>query len=413
MSLKIKINQAYSDKITSPTRIGGSPLIMADEDDPFIKVTNTRKRKAINNSNDSAISKIKLSNKFTPLANSQTDKTETMDTSAIKNTQKPPKVNPKRIPPIVIHNINFDHTKITNSLKKKCSKEVFIKYLGQNNLQLFANCEEDYNLLLEHFKKHNHTLYTHTPSWNTNKKIVLKGLPQLNDEDIISDLESQGIECIAIYVIKKKTAEMPPNPVRLLKLASNTKLSEVFKIKHVFHTKVKWEHYINKKGVSQCHRCQRFGHGAINCNMPPKCVKCGQDHITAECTKTAETKPVCANCNGDHPASYSQCEKVLEYKNRLQTRSANANLKSSKQKTQFPPLPIERNQQRSWASVANDKHEDTDDIDKIQRLFRGIEKLKSLCNLDDILNKIEKLNKQLEDCETEDEKFIAIINGGK
>lgn len=44
------------------------------------------------------------------------------------------------------------------------------------------------------------------------------------------------------------------------------------------HTVVKWTRNIKKKGVTQCRRCQNFGHGSRNCNVAYKCSKCGNSH---------------------------------------------------------------------------------------------------------------------------------------
>ncbi|KAJ8909306.1 hypothetical protein NQ315_004678 [Exocentrus adspersus] len=42
---------------------------------------------------------------------------------------------------------------------------------------------------------------------------------------------------------------------------------------------------------SQCHRCQKFGHGQSRCTAQPKCVKCGADHETGRCEKSREEPP--------------------------------------------------------------------------------------------------------------------------
>lgn len=34
-----------------------------------------------------------------------------------------------------------------------------------------------------------------------------------------------------------------------------------------------------RKDIGKCFRCQRFGHMAVNCGMPMRCVKCGGPHI--------------------------------------------------------------------------------------------------------------------------------------
>ncbi|GFT26392.1 hypothetical protein TNCV_264291 [Trichonephila clavipes] len=47
-------------------------------------------------------------------------------------------------------------------------------------------------------------------------------------------------------------------------------------------------------------------HSSKYCTRNPKCVKCGQPHLTRSCTKTSAT---CCNCQGNHPANFTGCPK--------------------------------------------------------------------------------------------------------
>ncbi|KAG8177869.1 hypothetical protein JTE90_026650 [Oedothorax gibbosus] len=60
--------------------------------------------------------------------------------------------------------------------------------------------------------------------------------------------------------------------------------------------------------------------------MAPRCVKCAGEHLTVQCTKKDEDKPICCNCNGPHPASWRGCKmfpKPIYRNNRNQTNSTN------------------------------------------------------------------------------------------
>lgn len=50
-----------------------------------------------------------------------------------------------------------------------------------------------------------------------------------------------------------------------------------------------------------------FGHSSSNCGHSPRCVKCGGDHTTRDCTKPKEEKAKCCNCGGEHTANYRGC----------------------------------------------------------------------------------------------------------
>lgn len=55
----------------------------------------------------------------------------------------------------------------------------------------------------------------------------------------------------------------------------------------------------------RCFNCQRFGHLAKNCHSPRRCKICSEDHNHSECKSVRQ--PKCANCGGNHTASYSGC----------------------------------------------------------------------------------------------------------
>ena len=63
--------------------------------------------------------------------------------------------------------------------------------------------------------------------------------------------------------------------------------------------------------VIQCYRCQGFGHKANACTQEARCIRCGGNHNLAECTVPI-AKSKCANCNGDHAASYKGCSKYQD-----------------------------------------------------------------------------------------------------
>ena len=69
----------------------------------------------------------------------------------------------------------------------------------------------------------------------------------------------------------------------------------------------------------QCFRCQRFGHSALPCKSPPRCVACGGAHGVKDCKHTGT--PKCCNCGGAHPANYGGCPKMKQANTVEKTRS--------------------------------------------------------------------------------------------
>ena len=208
--------------------------------------------------------------------------------------------------------------------------------------------------------------------------------------------------------------------MRLITVTKETNLKQIFSIPHIGHTKIKWETYVNKKGVAQCHRCQNFGHGTKNCNLNPRCVKCGQDHLTKDCTKTKDTPAVCANCNEQHPANYSKCTSVIDYVNKIQNSKVKRTLKTTRQTSTFNPQDfplLQKSRMHTpprttpWPSYT--PASENDSIEKIQKLFEEAEKLKSLCNIDSLLKKLQTLNETMSRCTTDGERLMALIHATK
>ncbi|GFU97124.1 uncharacterized protein TNCV_4642171 [Trichonephila clavipes] len=73
---------------------------------------------------------------------------------------------------------------------------------------------------------------------------------------------------------------------------------------------VKIEGY-SVKGTTQCFNCNDFFHTAANCHMPPRCLKCGKEHLTKDCEiKERQENPYCINCEAyGHTACYTKCPK--------------------------------------------------------------------------------------------------------
>lgn len=97
---------------------------------------------------------------------------------------------------------------------------------------------------------------------------------------------------------------------------------------------VSWRFFVKRPDdVAQCHRCQAFGHGSSNCNICPKCVKCGGKHLTNMCAlpKKAQLTDVndksqikCANCGENHTANFRSCPSRKAYLIEMQKRRKNS-----------------------------------------------------------------------------------------
>lgn len=68
--------------------------------------------------------------------------------------------------------------------------------------------------------------------------------------------------------------------------------------------------------MTQCYRCQEFGHVQMRCTAPHRCVKCAEAHPSWLCKLGKKQPAKCCHCGGPHPASYRDCPENLDKKKR-------------------------------------------------------------------------------------------------
>ncbi|GFU47457.1 nucleic-acid-binding protein from transposon X-element [Trichonephila clavipes] len=91
----------------------------------------------------------------------------------------------------------------------------------------------------------------------------------------------------------------------LLRSMENLK---IFDLKTLAHLNITVDGY-NGKGITQCFSCNNFHHSAENCFLKPRCLKCGEEHLTKDCPikQRLETK-YCINCQVyGHMANWYGC----------------------------------------------------------------------------------------------------------
>ena len=71
-------------------------------------------------------------------------------------------------------------------------------------------------------------------------------------------------------------------------------------------------HVSNRLRLTQCYRCQKFGHTDIDCPLKPKetfvCRYCSGNHDGRSCQlKSHQDKLKCANCSAKHSSTYKKC----------------------------------------------------------------------------------------------------------
>jgi hypothetical protein len=115
------------------------------------------------------------------------------------------------------------------------------------------------------------------------------------------------------------------------------------------HLKIHWRKYVPKtRRLTQCRRCQRFGHAATNCKMDYRCVKCLLTHKPGECArKTREGLPSCVNCNAEgHTSSSPDCPVYKRHLEAIDRKKQQQQLDIQRQKQS-----LQRQQPREFAAT--------------------------------------------------------------
>lgn len=121
-------------------------------------------------------------------------------------------------------------------------------------------------------------------------------------------------------------------------LAKKENNKDIYDINKIGNQKIKIIPAPPGFSAPQCHRCQLINHTKNYCLRPYRCCKCGGGHPTITCTKSKDEPPTCANCKGNHTASYKGCPvHLMANKQRASFRLTRTN--NILTKNGIPPIP--------------------------------------------------------------------------
>lgn len=235
-----------------------------------------------------------------------------------QNTENPRSYNktihaepPKgKIPPIVLH-----QKELWTTVSKKLSdnKISFSKAKTiADGISIQPSSSSDYRSIIKILDDIKAQYHTYQLPSEKLLHVVLRGVPEpLKETEIRQELEESGFHPETISRLRRyrDKSAMPLVLVTVPKTEKN-----IFNLKHVNRVVITVESQRPKTRVSQCFRCQRFGHAQSRCTVKPRCVKCAGDHHYSECNKDKNTPPKCANCGENHTASYRGCSKWPQLK---------------------------------------------------------------------------------------------------
>lgn len=265
---------------------------------------------------------IELSNSFEGV--SQDDDSDIMD-GVEENTETEEKVaevkeKKVKIPPLVIYNHIKDHVKTVKDMQKDL-KEKLSLVCKQDRVIIYTKNQHDYSVMREKIEAAQVSF--HTYSLSTEKPVIsiLKGLPpNITAPEIKEELENE--HKLKVLEVKQFIKKQDKNgkvseiklPIYCVKFENNTQIADVKKVRVLCWCRISWERNFSSSSVTQCYKCQAFGHIAKNCFRQVVCANCAEAHNTSDCT-TKDLKK-CINCGGEHKANDVECEAYIRSVNR-------------------------------------------------------------------------------------------------
>lgn len=199
----------------------------------------------------------------------------------------------------------------------------FVKVINNEIFSIISSNDDTYRAIRATLEANKVNFYTYENKNTRPIRVIVRGLHFSNSsEEILEDLKTKEFPILRVdqMIIKerKEIKEGDTTQIKIKKVpigtftltfANGTDIEKIFKINSICNVRVKIEPLkVDPTVVPQCIRCQGFRHTKNGCYKHPVCVRCAGPHLSSACPsgKFIE-KPVCANCNEQHPASYRGC----------------------------------------------------------------------------------------------------------
>lgn len=354
-------------------------------------------------------------NRFAPLSQ-MLDAQETEDIVELQQEQPPRSV---RMPPITI--IEKSLTEIKNILAGLQVTEYHIKNTNIGT-KLCSLSEENYKKVFDKLDQDKVRFFTHDQSARQNLKIVLTGLHKVTTTELKTELETNGITCSEVKDMTIRKPRYQNHATYLLTFPKGTTKLSVIRQKGrvLFHTIVYYAYYEKKqRGPVRCYNCQTFGHGSLGCHLKTVCGLCAGEHNSAQCPikDNKEATKACANCLGNHPASYIDCPSRAEYlnlKRNLQQRTSRRNYHQiptrapEMSSTNFPQMPTRRPQPMNSTPPGFQRQNNVQQQSSFANVARVGANANNLFSYSEIMNITNDLLSKLKNCRSKEEQFRVI-----
>lgn len=402
-SLSTSQNSPTKSRIQSASNDVFNSSVEMDDSQVTLPTGSTSKRNL--SSTDNPVPKKNKSifitaNRYSPLATENENNENTSHYSqrnVTEITDDSPSNKIKLPPPIFVRGV-LDFVELRNQLIKLIGSENFSFKSSTNDLKIQTTDPESYRKLIHYLKDKNAQYHTYQPQEDKAFRIVIRNLhPSTPTNEIGIAIEEIGFSVRQVANVLKKITK-DKLPMFFVDLEPAPINNDIFSVTSLLHTKVKIEEPHKRRDIIQCQNCQDYGHSKKYCSYQPRCVRCGENHPTSNCTKSYETPAKCALCQCDHPANYKGCQvyKQLQRSRKPTTNNPKPNFTNSnstvirnvsinnneckttqQQPTQSNPNPY---QTRSYAQVTSDQNPNASNNNENATLSNFINEFKALIN---------------------------------
>ena len=144
-------------------------------------------------------------------------------------------------PPLVVKNLGF--CKLL-AVMESCEVKPDYK-MNRFDIRVICYTVNDFDMVRVHLKRQKVQFYTHGMKSERPHRVVLRGLPEVEVEDV-----KHQLDVLDVYAIKRKESTVEETPYIVL----------------------------FPKGHTNLKNCLHLGHGARNCYRKERCNKCGDSH---------------------------------------------------------------------------------------------------------------------------------------
>lgn len=280
-----------------------------------------------------------------------------------------PEKTEKRPPPITILK-EEEYQNVKSTLE---ANQVIINRAIQTRggIQIYVNTAADFRKAVQLIDDIEVPRYTYSLPQERPLKVVLRGIPpHFTEEEVKEDLQEQGMKIESVKRMRKN--KDTPYSMMLVTTERSDEGKKIFQLRQVQGLAVKPEPKKKSTSMSQCYRCQKFGHVQRYCTAEYKCAFCANSHTSYNCPEPrGRGQPAkCINCGGAHPAFAFSC---VHHPINVQQRTREAKEAQVRAATRVPGKTYA--QSMGQVSYKNTSYNIDEDFELDKRIERILQKL--------------------------------------